>query len=301
MQLCFEEKEEKSFMVAGNFELPSEEMLGRIRQIMGQTERTKTRRFCFFVTTKTKFFENEGRNKMNKKQYEAMRKALMDEAQNLLNNGDAEGAEKKMDEVKDLDNKWDAIAQAQANFNALNNEPLAMNPFGQTGEILDFVNGEEPKNDVERRWESDEYKNAWAKHLMNKKMTNDEAQTFKMVNEAYTHTTENTGVVIPKTVAKGIWEMAGEMYPYFQDVTKTYVPGVLSMIQEETSSDSGWYTEDAPTEDGKETLKEFTLSGCELSRSITVSWKLREMAIEDFIPYIQRKMAKKWELEQDMV
>lgn len=230
---------------------------------------------------------------MNKKQYEAMRKALMDEAQNLLNNGDAEGAEKKMDEVKDLDNKWDAIAQAQANFNALNNEPLAMNPFGQTGEILDFVNGEEPKNDVERRWESDEYKNAWAKHLMNKKMTNDEAQTFKMVNEAYTHTTENTGVVIPKTVAKGIWEMAGEMYPYFQDVTKTYVPGVLSMIQEETSSDSGWYTEDAPTEDGKETLKEFTLSGCELSRSITVSWKLREMAIEDFIPYIQRKMAKK--------
>ena len=53
---------------------------------------------------------------MNKKQYEAMRKALMDEAQNLLNNGDAEGAEKKMDEVKDLDNKWDAIAQAQANL-----------------------------------------------------------------------------------------------------------------------------------------------------------------------------------------
>ena len=70
---------------------------------------------------------------MNKKQYEAMRKALMDEAQNLLNNGDAEGAEKKMDEVRELDNKWDAITQAQANFNAMNNEPVAMNPFGQMG------------------------------------------------------------------------------------------------------------------------------------------------------------------------
>ena len=89
---------------------------------------------------------------MNKKQYEAMRKDLMDEAQNLLNNGDAEGAENKMNEVRELDDKWDAIAQAQANFNALNNEPVAMNPFGQTGEIMDFVNGEEPKNDVEQRW-----------------------------------------------------------------------------------------------------------------------------------------------------
>ena len=35
-----------------------------------------------------------------------------------------------------------------------------------------------------------------------------------------------------------------------------------------------------------------TLQGCELSRSITVSYKLREMAVKDFIPYIQRKIAE---------
>lgn len=64
---------------------------------------------------------------MNKKQYQEKRKALMDEAQKLLNEGNAEGAETKMNEVKELDEKWDAIAQAQANFMALNQEPRALN------------------------------------------------------------------------------------------------------------------------------------------------------------------------------
>lgn len=226
---------------------------------------------------------------MNKKQYLAMRQKLMDEAQKLIDEGKATEAEAKMKEVTDLDEQWDAIAQAAANFNALNKDPIANAPIS----VQDSINKEEKMNTVEKAWDSEEYKTAWAKTLMGRKLTNQENDTFKMVNEAYTHSTENTGIVIPKSVSRGIWEMVGEMYPYFRDVTNTYVNGVLSMIQEDTSSDAGWYEEETETEDGKETLKEFVLNGCELSRSITVTWKLKEMAIEDFIPYIQRKMAKK--------
>ncbi len=231
---------------------------------------------------------------MNKKEYLATRQKLMDEAQKALDEGKAKEAEEKMNEVKELDGKWDAIAQAQANYDALNKDPKPMfNEFGEENGINIDGMKKENENDAEKAWASKEYESAWAKNMMNKPLTNEESRTFAMVNEAYTHTTQNTGVVIPKNVAKGIWEMAGEMYPYFQDIAKTYVNGTLSIIQEDTSSESGWYTEEQETEDGKETLKEFTLGGCELSRAITVSWKLREMAIEDFIPYIQRKMAKK--------
>lgn len=236
---------------------------------------------------------------MNKKQYEAMREALMNEAQELINQGEAEKAQAKMEEVQTLDDKWDAIAQAQANFNALNNEPAAANPFGSDGESVNFgayagagANAG-ADNKIIKAWESDNYKYAWAKNLMNLPMNAAEKEAFSMVNEAYTHTTGNTGVVIPKTVAAGIWEKAGKLHPYFEDISKTYINGVLSMIQEETSSDAGWYEEDTKTEDGKEEFKEYTLGGCELSRAVTISWKLREMAIDDFIPYIQRKMAKK--------
>lgn len=236
---------------------------------------------------------------MNKKQYEAMRKALMDEAQELIDQGEAEKAQAKMEEVQTLDNKWDDIAQAQANFNALNNEPAAANPFGSDGGSANFGayagagTNAGADNEIIKAWESDNYKYAWAKNLMNLPMNAAEKEVFSMVNEAYTHTTGNTGVVIPKTVTAGIWEKAGKLYPYFEDISKTYINGVLAMIQEETSSDAGWYEEDTKTEDGKEEFKEYTLSGCELSRAVTISWKLREMAIDDFIPYIQRKMAKK--------
>ena len=227
---------------------------------------------------------------MNRKQYETMRNQLMNEAQTLINDGKAEEAEAKMNEVKELDEKWDKIAQAQANFNALNNDPKPMSPFEMTGSL---TGNEGTENPVSEAWASKEYENAWAKTMMKNPLEASEQKTFAMVNEAYTHTTGNTAVVIPKSVVKGIWEEAGNLYPYFNDVNKTYVNGVLAVIQEDTSTDAGWYDEATATDDGKETLKEFTLSGCELARSVTISWKLREMAVEDFIPYIRRKIAKK--------
>lgn len=226
---------------------------------------------------------------MNKQQYLTMRNQLMNEAQALIDAGKAAEAEEKMKEVAALDERWDAIAQAQANFRALNAEPVAVAPT-----IPEDTTGKDNAVDgAMKALESEEYKTAWAKMLMGKQLTQDESETYMMVNEAFTHTTENTSIVIPKTVTKGIWEMAAEMYPYFADVTKTYVNGTLSMIQEDTSSDAAWYEESKNTEDGKETFKEFQLSGCELARAITVSWKLKEMSIEDFIPYIQRRMARK--------
>ena len=227
---------------------------------------------------------------MNKKQYEEKRNALMKEAETLLDAGNAEEAQKKMDDVKALDEKWDAIVTAQANLEALTKDPKPMGPFGgdMTGSLGN--GGNETLDDV---WKSETYVNAWAKTVMGKPLSAEEEKAYKMVNEAYTHETGNKSIVIPKTVSRGIWEEAGEMYPYFDNVEKTYVDGVLSMIQENTSSEAKWYDEPTATEDGKETFKEYTLSGCELSRSVTVSWKLKEMAIEDFIPYIQRKIAAK--------
>lgn len=226
---------------------------------------------------------------MNKRQYEAMRKKLMDEAQEFINSGDAEKAQAKMDEVAALDQKWDAIAQAAANFNSLNREPelLAGIP------VNDKMGEDDEKENPLDTWTSDNYLNAWAKTLQGKPLDKKESEAYRLVNDAYTHTTKNTGTVIPKTVATKIWELAGEMYPYFADVQKTYVNGLFAVPMEDTSSDAAWYEESSRTEDGKETFKEFLLSGCELSRAITVSWKLKEMAMDDFIPYIQRKMAKK--------
>lgn len=64
---------------------------------------------------------------MTKEQYLAQRKALMDEAQQLLDSGNIEGADGKMADVKKLDEKFEAIAKAQANLNAINGVVVAAN------------------------------------------------------------------------------------------------------------------------------------------------------------------------------
>lgn len=237
---------------------------------------------------------------MNYEQYLAQRNEMMNMVQALINEGKLDEANEKMKDVTVLDEKWDAIAEAQANMNALSGEQRAINIQELTGSA---VNGEVTAafaiglgtnhgNEAENLYKSDAYKNAWAKLMMGKNLTAEEAETVDKVN-VYTHTTENTGVVIPQTVASGIWDMVEELYPLWNDVQKTYVKGAYKALIGEESTDAKWYDEDTQTEDGKETIGELSLSGCELSRSITVSWKLREMAVEDFIPYIQRKMARR--------
>ena len=103
---------------------------------------------------------------MNKKQYEEKRNSLMNEAQALINEGKTEEAQAKMDEVRTLDETWDAIAQAQADFNAMNREPQAVNPFGNiTGGILNLGAVDEPED----MYDSKEYRIAFMNYVVNGK------------------------------------------------------------------------------------------------------------------------------------
>lgn len=245
---------------------------------------------------------------MTYKEYSESRKNLITEANTLIDEGKLDEANAKMDEVKDLDEKWDKTAETLANAKALEGEQRAYNiqnitdsaaagavaTAGATGVVtaeLRFPTGKEDTTETPL-YATDVYKNAWAKTMMGKPLTAEEAEVFKNAND-YTHTTGNTGVVIPKTVADGIWDMIEELYPYWNDIQKTYVKGNYTVPISDESTDAKWYEEADKVEDGKETLRELALTGCELSRSITIAWKLKEMAPEDFIPYIQRKMARK--------
>lgn len=228
----------------------------------------------------------------DKLDYQNQRQVLMNEVQVLLNDGKLEDAENKMKEVETMDNAWEDQAKELANKAALEDRFKALDianksknlPGGLAGEVTNM--GQEV--DVEN-----EYVNAWAKAIMGKgnTMTAEEQNAFNLNNA--TLSTESHGILIPNTVVDGIWEKIGETYPLWEDVSKTYVKGTLEMIKEDDGDEASWYDEATPIAEGEETFAKFTLSGCELARDITVTWKLKEMAIKDFIPYIQRKLAKK--------
>lgn len=225
---------------------------------------------------------------MNKLEFEQKYNALLDEADALAADGKIDESNAKLAEMDALEESWEEITKQMANVNARRgNLPKVTLDNG----IVDSVNTAAAT--PESLYKSEEYKTAWAKTMMNQKLTASEEKTFALVNEAYTHTTSNTGSVIPETVAAGIWSEVEELFPYYADVTKTYVKGVLTVVKNSSASDAKWYDEATETEDGKEIFETVQLSGCELARSITVSFKLAEMAMEDFIPYIQRRMAER--------
>ena len=239
---------------------------------------------------------------MKYNEYLEQRQALMNELQALIDSGasDEEYNAKKA-EVEALDEKWEAICQRQADLNALSDNQKTVDvqairgvdiKDGKVTAQVSFAPVNAMTDDAASLFQSDSYKIAWAKSMMGQQLTADECALVEKVN-TYTHTTENTGIVIPETVASGIWDMIEEMYPLWADVQKTYVKGNYTMPISNTSTDAAWYDEGTATADGTETFRELALTGCELSRAITVSWKLREMAINDFIPFIQRKLAQK--------
>ena len=230
---------------------------------------------------------------MNYDEYLKKRQELLNKAKKFIDEGKTQEADEVMNDIKDLDEKYEESCKQHANLEALNNSvrSRAHHVLGSTGELeMDDDKGDK---DTVVDFKSEKYLNAWCNKMQGKTLTQDESDTIRMVNEAYVHTTENTGEVIPETVVKGIWKEVEDMYPFYADVAKTSVTGTLTMVIGDTSTDAAWYEEDTNTDDGKETFTTITLNGCELARAITVSWKLKEMARAEFLPYIQKRMAEK--------
>lgn len=232
--------------------------------------------------------------------YKEMFDKLNEELTALIeNDASDEEYQAKVAEINALNEKWDVTSQRIADAKALDDNRRDINlenasvQAPQGAKVVDSVNFAPQGGTADEviDMNSKAYEIAWAKMMMGKKLTDAEQNTITMVNAALT--TVNTGAVIPTTVADGIWDLIEEQHPLWADVQKTYVNGTYSIVVSDTSSDAKWYDEATATEEGSETFRTITLNGCELSRDITVSWKLREMAIEDFIPFIQRKLADK--------
>lgn len=235
---------------------------------------------------------------MTKEKYLEQRNALLAEVETLINESKTEEANAKMTEVEELDNKWEEIKLANANLNALKDNTKVADLENKSVNI----EGGKKVDDIQKDVLVDEakaYEIAWAKVMQGKKLEAKEQEVFDKVNAEfqndYTHDTGNTPTLIPQTVVAGIWKRAEEIYPLLADVKKYNVRGTLT-INKHTAIDAGdaaWYDEATATADEQNTFGQLTLTGCELSKAITVTWKMRSMAVEEFIPYIKNELGER--------
>ncbi|QNG60385.1 phage major capsid protein [Bacillus sp. PAMC26568] len=141
---------------------------------------------------------------------------------------------------------------------------------------------------------TNEYRSAWLKTMIGASMSAEEREAMDYVNDeyrAFTHNTENTQILIPKTVAAGIWKRAEEEYPLWADVRKFNVKGNLSMIKSAgNSANAKWYDEEDVVDTDQLGFGQLDLTGCELAKAVQVTWKLKKMGLQEFEAYIIREI-----------
>ena len=230
---------------------------------------------------------------MNKEKYLEMRAALLDEAQNLINEGKIEEAATKRKEIEKLDADFEEASKEQANLDALNkeNEKVTdMKNLSVSEGGLKAVEKFEKKNPVN-------YEDVFAKVALQRDLNDDEVNLFNQMNpeNVYTHNATNTEIVIPETVIGGIIDTMKELHPILADVVPTRIKGTVKYVKRTgiPAGDANYYDEATPTADEENKFGELTLNGKELSKAVTVTWKLQAMAVADFIPFITRELGER--------
>lgn len=164
----------------------------------------------------------------------------------------------------------------------------------------------EEKRTLAQVLESPEYRTAWAKKLMgrpDKDFTEEEKRalgdaitttdTTFVASDADTQGINNGGLFIPKTVRSDIMEIIVDSSPIFRDVRKLNVAGNVELPYLDEADDAEWYTELKETKNEGQKYANLQLTGWELAKDVEITWKLEQMAVESFIPFIVEELAAK--------
>lgn len=231
---------------------------------------------------------------MNREKYLEMRNQLIKEAEGFIEENKLKEAAEKREEIKELDQKFEASSKEQANLAALANEVPSVSLEKNT------VTTKEGETQVAINLSSNNtvsYEDVFAKVALDRELNADEIQVFNQMNpeNVYTHSTTNTEIVIPETVVGGIESTMKELHPILNDVRSTRIKGTVKYIKHTgiESGDADYYDEETPTADEENKFGELTLGGKELSKAVTVTWKLQAMAVADFIPFLQRELGER--------
>lgn len=225
---------------------------------------------------------------MNRKEYEAKRAQLLAEMKAAIEAGEADKAEAAHKDVLALDETFQKLATAQANLNALSGSAVpaaaAVPPVLNAAPIAPVADKKANEEDL--------YKTAFAHFLMGVKLSADEQTVFAAKNA--TSTVKENYVVVPATMKRGIWGVMEDLHPIIADTAKTFVPGDLDILLETTAGDdAAWYTEASATTAEKVVNAKITLKGCELAKAIQISWKLKKMAVDEFLAYVAKRIGEK--------
>lgn len=229
---------------------------------------------------------------MKREQYLKLRNEKLTKAQELLDAGKFEELKAIKVEIEKFDNDFENIAKEQANLAALEGKVANIDISNQSVDVPSAKVVSEIK-----KQENISYETVFAKAALLQPLNNEEIAIYNKYNpeNVYVHNTTNTEIMIPKTVMAGIENTMKELHPILNDVQPTHIKGIVKYVKHTKvkDGDADYYTEDTEVKDEENEFAELTLGAKELAKSVTVTWKLQAMAVDEFIPYIQRELGER--------
>ena len=231
---------------------------------------------------------------MDKEKYLEMRNQLISETETLIEENKLKESAQKREEIGNLDKQFEEASKEHANLSALKDEVASVDLEKNNVKIK---GGIEQVDTIEQQTNEVAYEDVFAKVALDRELNQDEIEIFNQMNpeNVYTHSVTNTEIVIPETVIGGIESTMKELHPILSDVRSTRIKGTVKYVKHTgiEQGDADYYDEETPTADEENTFGELVLGGKELSKAVTVTWKLQAMAVADFIPFLQRELGER--------
>ena len=210
---------------------------------------------------------------MTKKEYEEKRQKLINEAEALINESKIDDANKKMDEVKQLDEDFENEAKAHANLKALSSAPVAVSGYG-VGQAMTGAAPEAEKEDV---FDGLEYRKAFMNYVL--KGT---AIPEKFKNVSAVTKTSDIGAVISPTVINRIVEKMESIGMILPLVTRTSFAAGATVPTSSVKPVATWVAEGGTSDKQKKTTGQIDIKGYKLRCAIAMTLEASVMSLQIF-------------------
>ena len=200
--------------------------------------------------------------------YQNQRTALLEQAEEALQNGETEEFNNLTADVTTMDNDWEEYRTNKANLEALQKEQKpTVNLLGLGGTLTPSA------TDV---YDTAEYRKSFMSYVLTGK------QDSNLLNADQVSKTTENGVVIPTTVLNRIIEKIESTGMILAEVTRTAYKGGLTIPTSSAKPVASWVAEGAGSEKQKKTTGSITFAYHKLRCAVAVSLEMDTMALSAF-------------------
>lgn len=206
--------------------------------------------------------------------YMAQRNALLNEAETLLQDGNTEQYDAKVEEINTLDSAYEEFAQKQADLTAMRGAVKAPISNGEANRVVASVM--EQDDDLD-------YRMQFMNHVLK--------GTPIMANSDAITVTGDVGAVIPNTIINKIYEKLESVGGIYAKLTKTFYKGGVTVPTAAAKPVATWTTERGGSYKQKKALGSVTFSYHKLRCVVAVSIAVDTVTLEIFENTIAQNIA----------